>query len=188
MPGSNGTAARALRRRPLRARHHHRQRVEGARTSGPRTGWMICPTGSAIMDAVILRENSSEIMNILGETIAEIACGPSGSVRRWRRPGRRARRTSRAWTHGCADAADRWTPPARRPDRTCPARRDRRRANSRDRLLAPPYRTFVMPGSAYGLPQHIRLGVGGGLDAKLGLGLDRLSACLSDWPQRRSDG
>ena len=31
-------------------------------------------------------------------------------------------------------------------------------------LLRPPYRTFLIPGSAYGLPQHIRLGVGGGGD------------------------
>ena len=43
---------------------------------GLRTGWMICPDRGAIMDAVILRENSSEIMNILGEVIAEIALRP----------------------------------------------------------------------------------------------------------------
>ena len=38
---------------------------------GLRTGWMICQDKNLIMDAVILRENSSEIMNILGEVIAE---------------------------------------------------------------------------------------------------------------------
>lgn len=43
---------------------------------GLRTGWMISPDKEIIRDALILRENSSEIMNILGETIAEIALRP----------------------------------------------------------------------------------------------------------------
>ena len=30
------------------------------------------------------------------------------------------------------------------------------------RLLADPYRTFLLPGSSYGMQNHIRLGVGGG--------------------------
>ena len=30
-----------------------------------------------------------------------------------------------------------------------------------ERLLAPPYRTFLLPGSSYDCPDHIRLGVGG---------------------------
>ena len=34
------------------------------------------------------------------------------------------------------------------------------------RLLEPPYRTFVMPGAAYDLPDHIRVGVGGGAAAQ----------------------
>ena len=44
---------------------------------GLRTGWMICQDAGLIMDAVILRENSSEIMNIMGEVIAEIALRPA---------------------------------------------------------------------------------------------------------------
>jgi len=43
---------------------------------GLRTGWLICPDRDLVMDAVILRENSSEIMNIMGEVIAEIAMRP----------------------------------------------------------------------------------------------------------------
>ena len=39
---------------------------------GLRTGWLICPDKELVMDAVILRENSSEIMNIMGEVIAEV--------------------------------------------------------------------------------------------------------------------
>ena len=45
-------------------------------------------------------------------------------------------------------------------------------------LLAPPWRTFLLPGSAYGLPQHIRIGAGGGPEARLEEGLGRLSALL----------
>jgi aspartate/methionine/tyrosine aminotransferase len=45
-------------------------------------------------------------------------------------------------------------------------------------LLRPPYRTFLLPGSAYGLPQHIRIGAGGGPEARLEEGLGRLSSLL----------
>ncbi|MDZ4087894.1 MAG: pyridoxal phosphate-dependent aminotransferase, partial [Tabrizicola sp.] len=45
-------------------------------------------------------------------------------------------------------------------------------------LLQPPYRTFLLPGSAYGLPQHVRIGAGGGPEARLEEGLGRLSALL----------
>ncbi len=64
----------------------HRRHLERAITTGSvskalglqglRTGWMICRSPEVILDCVILRENSSEIMNILGEVIAEIALRP----------------------------------------------------------------------------------------------------------------
>jgi len=46
-------------------------------------------------------------------------------------------------------------------------------------LLEPPYKTFLLPGSAYDQPNHIRVGVGGGTEANLALGLSRLAAFLS---------
>jgi aspartate/methionine/tyrosine aminotransferase len=49
------------------------------------------------------------------------------------------------------------------------------------RLLGPPWRTFLLPGSSYGEPNHIRLGVGGGPDARLEVGLARLADCLARW-------
>jgi hypothetical protein len=49
------------------------------------------------------------------------------------------------------------------------------------RLLAPPYRTFLLPGTAFDQPAHIRLGVGGGAQARLDVGLERLSRLLRDW-------
>jgi DNA-binding transcriptional MocR family regulator len=51
-------------------------------------------------------------------------------------------------------------------------------------LLAAPYRTFLMPGSAYDLPNHIRLGVGGGAEVRLDEGLERLGQALKDWNPR----
>jgi hypothetical protein len=49
-------------------------------------------------------------------------------------------------------------------------------------LLGDPYRTFLLPGSAYDQPGHIRLGVGGGAGVNLSDGLDRLAQALRDWP------
>lgn len=150
---------------------------------GLRTGWLICPDPDLVMDAVILRENSSEIMNIMGEVIAEVAL----------RPERYAAAMTGARTAGVANLARMndwlaaqpalsWVPPqagliglGRLPkgmDSDAFARR----------LLAPPYRTFLLPGSAYDQPGHIRLGVGGGAGVNLDAGLSRVAQALEDWP------
>lgn len=154
---------------------------------GLRTGWMICPDAGHMRDALILRENSSEIMNIMGEVIAEVAL----------RPARYATALARAQQEGAANLAQMnawlaaqdqltWVPPkagliglARLPDGVDSD------AFARF-LLAPPYRTFLLPGSAYDLPGHIRLGVGGGAAVRLQDGLDRLSQALHDWQPKRS--
>lgn len=150
---------------------------------GLRTGWMICPDAGLMRDALILRENSSEIMNILGEVIAEVAL----------RPDRLAVSLSRARTEGRANLAqmndwvlaqDRltWVPPQAGLIGLA------RLADGIDSdafarfLLAAPYRTFLLPGSAYDLPGHIRLGVGGGAAVRLDDGLSRLARALRDWP------
>jgi DNA-binding transcriptional MocR family regulator len=49
------------------------------------------------------------------------------------------------------------------------------------RLLQPPYRTFLLPGSAYDQPGHIRLGVGGGAAVNLTEGLARVARALKEW-------
>jgi aspartate/methionine/tyrosine aminotransferase len=149
---------------------------------GLRTGWMICPDAGLMRDALILRENASEIMNIMGEVIAEVAL----------RPARYATALARARAEGAANLAQMngwvaaqpllsWVPPqagliglGRLPDGMDSD------AFARF-LLAQPYRTFLLPGSAYDLPGHIRLGVGGGAAVRLQDGLDRLSRALSDW-------
>jgi hypothetical protein len=99
---------------------------------GLRTGWLVCRDPGLVMDAVVLRENSSEIMNILGEHLAEIAL----------RPERLGPAMDRARAQGRAnlDRLDRfvadtpglsWHPAPRRPHRPRPPpRRPRRRGPS----------------------------------------------------------
>lgn len=149
---------------------------------GLRCGWLICRDAGLLTDALVLRENSSEIMPVLGEAIAEIALrperlGPALAAARAEGAGNLARLD--AWIDASAHLA--WTAPeagliglARLPDGIGSEALARR-------LLAPPYRTFVLPGAAYGVDDHIRLGVGGGPETRVELGLARLSACLDDW-------
>ncbi|OYW59016.1 MAG: aminotransferase [Rhodobacterales bacterium 12-65-15] len=145
---------------------------------GLRTGWMICQSAGVIRDAMILRENASEIMNTLGEHIAEIAL----------RPDRLTAALTRARAEGAAalDRLDAFVSTEPRLSWHRPeagliglARLEGEDGETLSRaLLAAPWRTFLLPGSAYGLPRHIRLGAGGGPEARLDEGLARLSAYL----------
>jgi len=148
---------------------------------GLRTGWMISPETGVTRDALILRENSSEIMNILGETIAEIAL----------RPERYAEAMTTARTEGMANLKTldefivrepklSWFRPEAGLIGLARLKKGIDGDSLGEKLLAPPYKTFLLPGSAYGMPQHIRVGVGGGPDVNLEEGLRRLSACLRD--------
>lgn len=150
---------------------------------GLRTGWLICRDPGLVMDAVILRENSSEIMNIMGEVIAEVALRPdrlAPALEQARKAGRANLLRMQDWIDATPGLS--WVPPqagliglGRLPEGVDS---DALAA----RLLAEPYRTFVMPGSAYGQPGHIRLGVGGGPAVNLELGLSRVAQALADWP------
>lgn len=146
---------------------------------GLRTGWMICQSPEVIHDAMILRENSSEIMNTLGEHIAEVAL----------RPERLATALGRARAEGAQtlDRLDHFVAGEPRLGWHRPeagliglARVAGVDGETLARaLLQPPYRTFMLPGSAYGLPHHIRIGAGGGPEARLEEGLRRLSTLLA---------
>jgi aspartate/methionine/tyrosine aminotransferase len=148
---------------------------------GLRTGWIIARDVQVIRHSMILRENASEIMNTLGEHIAEIAL----------RPDRLAAALTQARDEGRATLAklDQFVTNQPRLSWHKPqagliglARLDRIDGESlARRLLAPPYRTFLLPGSAYGLPDHIRIGVGGGPETRLDEGLARLSTLLRNW-------
>lgn len=146
---------------------------------GLRTGWMICQSPQVIRDAMILRENSSEIMNTLGEHIAEIALRPDRLAA--------ALTLARGEAQEALARLDQFVTAEQRLSWHRPeagliglARVVGIDGESLSRaLLAPPWRTFLLPGSAYGLPHHIRLGVGGGPEARSEAGLERLSAFLA---------
>lgn len=154
---------------------------------GLRTGWLACRDPKVVSDAVVLRENSSEIMNVLGEAVAEIAL----------RPERYRAALDRAREEGRANLAllERFV--ASRPELSWVAPQAgliglaRLSGIDSDTLsgamLEPPFKTLVIPGSAYGLPQHIRLGVGGGAVANLEEGLRRLGRFL-DGVQGQTQG
>ena len=146
---------------------------------GLRTGWLICRDGQLLFDALVLRENSSEIMNVLGEAVAEIAL----------RPARHAAALAKARQAGAANLqllndfiTNRpeltWQPPPAGLIGLCRLLLPVDSEQLAQQLLAPPYRTFVIPGAAYGYPQHIRLGVGGGNAVALEAGLQRLAMLL----------
>lgn len=149
---------------------------------GLRTGWLICQDKNMVMDAIILRENSSEIMNVMGEVIAEIALRPE-------RLGKalfNVRRDSIATlehldSYITAEPKLSW----HRPEAGLIGLARLAEGIDGDqfakRLLANPYKTFLLPGSAYGQASHIRMGVGGGASAKLDLGLARMSQLLAEW-------
>jgi aspartate/methionine/tyrosine aminotransferase len=156
---------------------------KGLGLQGLRTGWLVSPDAGLMRDALILRENSSEIMNIMGEVIAEVAL----------RPARLAAAMERARAEGAANLGqmNAWVATQGRLTWVAPKAGLiglARLAAGIDSdafarfLLAEPYRTFLMPGSAYDLPGHIRLGVGGGAGVRLHDGLDRLAQALHDWP------
>lgn len=146
---------------------------------GLRTGWLICRDSQVIHDAVVLRENTSEIMNIMGEAIAEVAL----------RSERYATAIAQARSAGTANLQLLDDFIAHRPELSwqrppagligfCRLNLNLNSETLAQQLLQPPYHTFVMPGTAYGFPQHIRLGVGGGKDVALETGLQRLAQLL----------
>lgn len=146
---------------------------------GLRTGWLVCRNPGLIRDAVILRENSSEITNILGEVIAEIALRPDRLEASISKTRAQAQANLARLDRFIGDSVLTWVPPdagliglARLPDGLDSDTFARR-------LLKPPYKTFILPGSAYHQPHHIRVGVGGAPD-KLDIGLTRIAQALKD--------
>lgn len=149
---------------------------------GLRTGWLICADPGLVMDAVILRENSSEIMNIMGEVIAEVALRPerlAPAMDKARREGAANLMEMSAWVTTQEQLS--WVPPCAGLIGLGKLPKGLDSDAFATRLLADPYRTFLLPGSAYHQPQHIRLGVGGGAGVNLAKGLTRVAQALTDW-------
>jgi len=148
---------------------------------GLRTGWMVCRDHKLLFDAMVLREDTSEIMNIMGEAIAEIALREdryATAVARARAAGRHNLDIVDAWIANRPELS--WHRPAAGLIGFCRLDTAISADELAQRLIGEPYRTFVMPGSAYGFPQHLRLGVGGGINAGIEDALQRLADCLDD--------
>ena len=149
---------------------------------GLRTGWIIARDPGVIRDAMILRENASEIMNTLGEHIAEVALRPdrlAAALATARNEGRATLQKLDAFVAG--EPRLRWHKPEAGLIGLAQLHGIDAEALARG-LLAAPYRTFLLPGSAYDMPHHLRLGVGGGPETRLDEGLSRLSTLLRLWP------
>ena len=150
---------------------------------GLRTGWLICRDPQVVSDAVILRENTSEIMNVMGEMIAEIALRQARyeqSLAKARQEGQRNLEVLDAFITSREELS--WQRPPAGLIGLCRLHLPIDGETLARRLLQPPYRTFLVPGSAYGCPNHIRLGVGGGEVVDLPTGLARLAQLLDDYP------
>jgi aspartate/methionine/tyrosine aminotransferase len=148
---------------------------------GLRTGWLICRDRQVVFDAMVLREDTSEIMNIMGEAIAEIALRDSRyatAVRLAKADGLANIELVDTWIAERPEVS--WVRPAAGLIGFCRLHTPFTAETLADKLLQPPYRTFVMPGSAYNCPQHLRLGFGGGADANLEQALQHLGRCLDE--------
>ena len=146
---------------------------------GLRTGWMISRDSQLLFDSMVLREDTSEIMNIMGETIANIALGEhrfAESIRRARRAGELNLDLIDKFIQGRPELS--WVRPKAGLIGFCRMDIDADAAELSKQLLEPPYRTFVMPGNAYGYPRHIRVGAGGAGSQEVAEGLKRLTSYL----------
>lgn len=146
---------------------------------GLRTGWMISRDSQLLFDSMVLREDTSEIMNIMGETIADIALGEkrfAESIANARRAGKQNLNLIDDFVQSHAELS--WVRPQAGLIGFCRFVNDVNATEVYEQLLAPPYRTFIMPGSAYGYPHHIRVGAGGAGAKGVAKGLAELSRFL----------
>lgn len=152
---------------------------------GLRTGWMICRDRQLLFDAMVLREDTSEIMNIMGEAIADIALKEkrfAASVDNARRDGEENLNLIHAFIEGCPELS--WTRPQAGLIGFCRLNMDTSAEELSQQLMAPPYSTFVLPGSAYGFPQHLRVGAGGSDSGHIAKGLAQLAEFFHDRAQK----
>ena len=154
---------------------------------GLRTGWLVCRDPSVVLDAMVLREDTSEIMNVLGEYVADLALDED----RYRTAVERARATGSANLDRIDEfVASRrelsWERPQAGLIGFCRLEPPLDGDELSRILLREPYRTFVMSGSAYGYPDHVRVGAGGSGPDGISRGLLKLGECLDALGEKRS--
>lgn len=148
---------------------------------GLRTGWMISRDSQLLHDSMVLREDTSEIMNIMGEAIADIALNEDRfdeAIARARQAGDQNLQFINDFIESRQELS--WTRPRAGLIGFCRLHARFDAAELSSKLLANPYNTFVMGGDAYGYPQHIRVGAGGNSVEEIGRGLKELSHFFED--------
>jgi len=148
---------------------------------GLRTGWMISRDSHLLYDSMVLREDTSEIMNIMGETIADIALGEhrfAESIATARQAGEQNLNLINDFIQSHSELS--WVRPQAGLIGFCRLSNGVNAAEVSEGLLAPPYRTFVMPGNAYGYPHHMRVGAGGAGTKEVAKGLAELARFFED--------
>ena len=146
---------------------------------GLRLGWLICRDKKLVHDAMVLREDTSEIMNVMGEAIASIALDDpyyDKAIEQARQAGHHNLSMLDEFIQNRAELE--WQKPAAGLIGFCHLLMDINSIDFAERLIENPYSPFVMPGSAYGFPQHLRLGFGGKAGTALEEGLGRMQSCL----------
>ena len=146
---------------------------------GLRLGWLICRDPRLVYDAMVLREDTSEIMNIMGETIANIALDDpyyQGAIERAWQAGRHNLELLDNFISGRPELE--WQRPVAGLIGFCRLLMDDDSRVLAEALIAPPYRTFVMPGTAYGYAHHLRLGFGGKAGTSVSEGIERMTTFL----------
>lgn len=149
---------------------------------GLRMGWMISQNDRALAQAFAMRANSTEIVNVLGEAIALAALEPA-NYHIVRTRNRAIGRAARATLHRLITETSliSWHPPQGGYLGFARSLRDDGDQLAQ-KLLAPPYRLWVIPGSVYDYPNHIRLGLGG-KPAQVEQALARLARYLHEHAQ-----
>jgi aspartate/methionine/tyrosine aminotransferase len=146
---------------------------------GLRTGWLICRNKNLVFDAMVLREDTSEIMNIMGEAIADIALADDyyfTAIKQALDAGRHNLQLVDNFiqSHSALD----WHLPPAGLIGFCHLNLDIDSDEFADLLMQEPWSTFVMPGTAYDYPDHLRLGFGGSADTGVTDGLERMHKFL----------
>jgi aspartate/methionine/tyrosine aminotransferase len=149
---------------------------------GIRTGWMATRDKDLLYRCLIMREDASEVMNVMGEYIALAALQPekyASLVAGAKEEGRRCWPLIEAWV--AKSEGFEWVKP--KAGFLCFVRYDLD-LGSEDfckRLLARPYRTLIQPGIAYGFEGYVRMGVGGGNAEEITNGLARIDQFVTDF-------
>jgi aspartate/methionine/tyrosine aminotransferase len=149
---------------------------------GIRTGWMATRDKDLLYRCLIMREDASEVMNVMGEYIALAALQPekyASLVAGAKEEGRRCWPIIEAWVDRSPNFE--WVKP--KAGFLCFVRYDLD-IGSEDfcrRLLARPYRTLIQPGSAYGFEGYVRMGVGGGNAEEITNGLAQIDRFVADF-------